>query len=490
MQRPNSLSMLAFGVLANAATAALLPAQVVTPKTLPVHQAEQFQIFPSSRAGMANVTVALDDSLLDAFVNPARATRIGNTAVFAMPYTHGVSGSRGGGKTLPTGAFWTSGRWAGTALIALQELDRAGPARWGPLSERTAMNQYAAGSVARRLGDATAVGVSAYWAGLGAIDGVDLLYAGSDTIRQDGSVVELRGGLAKHWPNGRALDLIATHSLTDMTHDVHYTTWTWDPIARTPNVTRRRELNEDRTRLWSAHARYQLPVGPAGWRLGWTGTATRLTHPKIPNYEIMNVPRDPGTTYGYNAGAGISHVTGNATFGLDVILEPIFSETWADAARDTVTVSGRVIAKGGKTVENRFRFNNAIMRIGFGNDPARPDSGVALGYQLGVGVHAINYRLEQTNNVLETDRSQREHWMEWSPTIALRFRVRALDVEYGFRRTCGTGGCDAGTQQFWGVERLASVPDAGGIIAAPSRPIDFESGVSSSHRFSIIIPVR
>ena len=49
--------------------------------------------------------------------------------VFGMPFVHGVSEDRGGGRTLPLGAGWTGDRWAGTAIVALQQIDRAGPAR-------------------------------------------------------------------------------------------------------------------------------------------------------------------------------------------------------------------------------------------------------------------------------------------------------------------------------------------------------------------------
>ena len=50
--------------------------QLVTPKTVPIHQDEQFSIFPSLRAGMAGVGIALDDTLSDPFVNPAKTARV------------------------------------------------------------------------------------------------------------------------------------------------------------------------------------------------------------------------------------------------------------------------------------------------------------------------------------------------------------------------------------------------------------------------------
>src|SRR5688572_33391447 len=68
------------------------PAQVVTPKTVPVLQSGQFDIFPSARAGMGGAVIAVDDTLLDPFVNPAKATRIGVAHIFGAPFFHSISG--------------------------------------------------------------------------------------------------------------------------------------------------------------------------------------------------------------------------------------------------------------------------------------------------------------------------------------------------------------------------------------------------------------
>src|SRR5688572_13261944 len=147
-------------------------AQVVTPKTLPVLQSGQFDMFPSARAGMGGATIAVDDTLLDPFVNPAKATRIGVSHIFGAPFFHSVSGARGGGRSLPVGGGGSWGAWSATALFTLQQLDRAGPTWNLSTSERSAFNQYVAGSIARRLTPSTSVGLGVQLAGLDAIDGV------------------------------------------------------------------------------------------------------------------------------------------------------------------------------------------------------------------------------------------------------------------------------------------------------------------------------
>lgn len=483
-----------------AAVAALLapaaaPAQLVTPKTVPVHQSAQFQIYPSARVGLGGVSIAVDDTLADPFVNPAKAARLTESAIFTLPFAHTVTGSRGGGLTLPFGGYLVGGRWAVAGVAALQQLDRVGPVWNRPTSERTATNRYAALSIGHRLDERTNVGLSLFGAEIGAIDGVDLLYGGSDRIDQSGSLADVRLGMTREMGEERTLELLVLHSRTSMTHDVHFPElfrWEWEPGMQVPREIliqeERQERNEDRTHIWGAHAGYTLPLGSEGWRAGVIATANRLSHPKIPNYVLQNIPRDPGTTYSFNTGVGVSRAMGNLRVAFDAVYEPIWSETWADAAWDTTTASGRTIGAGGKTVENSFRFSNVKLRGGIGRERARGEGESTFGYQFGLAVHAIDYTLEQTNNVLESFRTQREHWVEWTPSLALRYRSRDIEISYGFAFTCGTGGC---APTFGGEDTdVVAPPSSGGIIAAPSRPLFFESGTAFTHRLVLVLPIR
>lgn len=467
-------------------------AQLVTPKTVPVHQSEQFDIFPSSRPGTAGIGIALNDTLLDPFVNPAKATRVLGGRVFGVPSSHDVSGDRGGGRTLPLGGMATIGPWSVAGVAALQQLDRAVRVWNLPTSERTATNRYLMGSVARRLGDGLALGASAFSADLGAIDGVDLLYAGSDRIEQHGSVTDLRLGLLKEWSDERALELLVLHNRTNMVHDVHFPVLRrWDPQTGRPlpEEPERSEHNADRTHIWGAHAGYTIPV-KEGWRVGWIGTANRLSHPKIPNYVIMNIPRDPGTTYAFNAGMGAAYAVGPVSFAMDFVYEPMWSETWADAAEDTATAAGGVIRKGERTVENRFRFSNGKLRMGMGRELAMGrDSASSLGVQFGLSVYSIDYELEQTNHVLDSYREQREDWMEWTPSLAVSLRGRNLELAYTVRLTCGASGCDV-PFPFAMEETRTVAPDAGGIIAAPSGPLFIDGGSVWAQRVMVTVPIR
>ena len=466
-------------------------AQLVTPKTVPVFQDEQFNVVPSSRPGLANSFIALEDTLGDPFMNPAKVTRLRGVSVAAAPFTHHVTGERGGGQTFPVALFAAGGEWAGGVLAAFQNLERAGPTFNRPTNARTSNNQYVAGMLARRTGSLS-VGVGASHAGLEAIDGVDLLYAGSDRIEQHGSVNELRLGVLKEFGVGHSFELLGMHNRTDMTHDVHFTTWTWNPVLQQPIVTVRQEQNLDETHIWGVHSRYYRPVGTDGWRVGGLLTANRLSHPKIPNYVLQNIPRDPGDTYGYNVGIGAARLAGPSSFFVDLIVEPMRSETWGDLAHDTVDVGGVVLPAGAKTIENSFNFHNSKARIGAGHVfPVNADSSHTLSLDAALSVYTIGYGLRQTNNVARTTRQQAERWAEMSQSVGIRFRSRDIEVSYAFRRTCGNQGC--GEDENRGMIFAAgdfALASAGGIIAAPSAPLFLQSGTQSSHRFGVVVPIR
>ncbi|MBA3670668.1 MAG: hypothetical protein H0W68_01420 [Gemmatimonadaceae bacterium] len=477
------------GIFALLALSGAARAQLVTPRTLPVFQDEQFDIYPTSRPGLAGVSIALDDTLADPFTNPAKATRLRGVTIIGAPYSHAVSDRKGGGRTLPIGLVASNGRWSGVALGAIQQLDRAGVAQFNaPSSKRTASNQYITASLARRTTDGLSIGASGYRASLGAMDGVDLLYAGADRIEQEGSVTDVRIGAVQEWAPGHALELVVLHNSTNMTHDVHYTDFFFNQQTRVATTTSRSEVNPDRTQIWGVHTEYTQPVGSEGWRLGALATANHLLHPKIPNYSLQNLPRDPGTTTAFNLGFGAAHIGGATTFALDVIAEPMTSDTYAEAAAPVTAAGGAQIPVGGKTVENAFIFSNSRIRVGVGHDfitESAKHGGLTL--NLGLAVYSISYRLTQRNNLLNTVRKQNEGWAEWTPQLGLRYRSRELELSYAYMRNCGNESCAPMGDR---VTLQGAAVSSGGIIAAPSSPLFLRSGQETSHRLTIAIPVR
>ena len=467
--------------LALAATATT-GAQLVTPKTVPLHQDEQFAIFPSAYAGMAGVSIALDDTLADPFANPALATRVRRGAVFVTPYVHGVSAGHGGGNTLPFGAAGAAGSWAGTMVVALQQINQPATTIGG--IPQPASNQYGSFVLARRLEHGISVGASAYVAGLNAMDDLDLLYAGSDRLTQSGTLRDYRLGFTKDWGE-RRFDAVLVTNRTNVSQNVHYTFYTRDSVNETTRITQFAEDNVDETTIWGAHTQYVQPVGD-GWRVGWLATANRLSHPKIPDYRIQNIPRDPGNTTAFNIGAGASHREGADLVAIDVIMEPMYSRTWGTAANDTAVASGGVLHAGERTVDNRFTFSNVHLRFGASHDFAvSRDSATAWTIQYGLGAYVIKYRLRQDDHVQQTNRIDDRAWTEWTPSIGLSHRTRAFTVRYNYHRTCGPSACiDIGTGD------RVTVPASGGIIAAPAEGRWIEGATVHVHQLMITVPIR
>jgi hypothetical protein len=291
-------------------------AQLIPIKTVPVAEGDQFGFFPSANLGMAGVSIALDDPLLDPFSNPAKAARLRGTHFFGSPTFYSVSSNAGGGRTLPLGGFVQRGSSFAGMMLALQEVSAArrdpffvaqeviggfvsspdvAPQEQFPTTPRTRTNQYATAVLGRVLPEAKlSLAASVFWSGLSAVDGVDLLYAGSQSIKQFGQSLDFRVGMLKELAGDQSLEAVVVHNRFAVTHDVTYVDRFWDPNLRQTVPRPRLEHNPDRTNTWGLHLQYRLPLADSGARIGAVFTANRAAHPKIPNYEIMAIPRDPG----------------------------------------------------------------------------------------------------------------------------------------------------------------------------------------------------
>ncbi|MBI1967307.1 MAG: hypothetical protein HYS40_04905 [Gemmatimonadetes bacterium] len=482
-------------------------AQLISIKTVPVAQGDQFAIFPSHNLGMGGVSIALADTLLDPFVNPAKGARLGVARFFGAPVFYSVSTEAGGGRTLPLGALLRAGSWYGGLSLALQEVDASRRNVSPPIFIRLASDAMAQsvpdlGPDARSHGNTFALAMlgkvlpaarlslagSVLWARLTAVDGADLLYAGSDHVRQFGHAVDVRLGVLKEWAGDRSLEALVLHTRYGMTHDVTYLDWFWDPGTQQVLLRPRVERNLDRTNTWGLHLEYERPLTAPGWRIGWLATGNRMSHPKIPNYEIMNIPRDPGHSNAYNFGIGISKQRGAATFGIDAIYEPIWSTTWADALAPITTRLGDTIPAGGRTIENHFRFSNALLRMGVSRELEVRGLGRAAALQLGLVVRSTRYWLRQYDHVQVSRRNQEEWWLEWTPTWGVSLRFPELEIRYRGRLTSGTGRPGvAGTASF-GVDDRAFA--TAGILVAPSGPLTLDQVRVVTHQVSLSLPLR
>lgn len=505
------LALTAFSLLGGSANA-----QIVQIKTLPMAEGDQFAFFPSARSGMAGLSIALSDSLLDPFLNPAKGARLKTASFFGSPTFYSLSRNAGGGQTLPIGGLLTSKRSFGGALVALQQVDKnrsdvnlifpgsfldsrsSSVAPVFPTAEqsRSQQNQYGFAMFGQRFERAKlSLAGSFFWAGLRRIDGVDLLYAGSQSVKQRGKALDARLGALKEWEGGQSLEAVFLHGRLDMAHDVAFADQFWDPNRRTTTFGPRFEHNIDRSSTWGLHLAYQRPIADSGWRMGAVLTTNLLSHPKLPNYEIAEVvqaiPWDPGHSAAYNVGVGVSHSRGPTTFGLDAIYEPILSHTWGEAPMPLETALGGTIPAGGKTTENHFRFSNGIVRAGVAQDLLRLE-GVEypLQVQLGIAVHSIHYWLKQFDHVQLSSRRQEEKWMEWTKTWGLNLRTSTLELRYLGRLTTGVGRPGIAANRERGLVLAAAAPAASNIIAAPSGPLTLTDIRVLTHQISVSLPLR
>jgi hypothetical protein len=485
-------------------------AQLISIRTVPVSQAHQFQIFPSRTLAMGGVSIAVADSLLDPFTNPATGMRLSATRFFGSPSAYNVSSNAGGGRSLPVGALARRDSWFGGVWLALQQVDltqRPGlppgflvdaclnctsfaprTIETGP-TERSQGNNFAFAMAGRELAPGLSLGGSVLWSKLNAVDGVDLLYAGSSSIDQYGHALDARLGIVKEWSGERIMEALVLHNRFGTTHDVFFMEQFWNPGTRQFQPRARLERNLDRTNTWGMHVEYEQPLSATGWRAGGLATVNRMDHPKIPNYAIMNIPRDPGHSSAFNFGFGLSRTWAGSTFGVDLIYEPIWSHTWADAASPVETERGTIIPKGGMTIENHFRFGNGIARLGLSQDVRIDESDLLAGFQLGLAMHRIHYWLDQHDHVRGTDRRHEQAWTELTPTWGFSLRFPELEVRYQGTLTDGTGRPGIAQNFFPGLDtNLASVGT--NILAAPSGPLTLENVTVTTHQISISLPIR
>jgi hypothetical protein len=209
-----------------------------------------------------------------------------------------------------------------------------------------------------------------------------------------------------------------------------------------------------------------------------------MNHPKIPNYVIQNIPRDPGHTKAIGFGLGVAKERHGSQVAVDLVVEPIRSHTWADAASAVVTPTGP-IAAGDKTVENWFRFGNVTLRGGLAHQ-FDLEGQQALSIRFGLGIQSVHYSLSQSNYLTATDRRADQSWTEIKPTWGLSYRFSWGELHY---RGSAIGRSLSDILGARGDD--VTVVDPGPIVAAPNVDVgDLFRSVIVSHQFSLSIPIR
>lgn len=465
-------------------------AQLISIKTVPLASGDQFALFPSQNAGMAGASIAAEDLLGEPFVNPAKAGRLSGSYLILTPTYYRISNDLGSGRTLPFHLFSNYGEWFGGLSMAIQQLRPADiSSSFNTGQEQMINNSYLNFIAGKKLNDSDwSVGGAVFWSALNAVQGVDLLYPRSQRIDQSGNIYNFKFGLLREWQDHRQLEILALLNYIDLKHEVTYGYSEFLSMRITDMYAERVQVNHDKTKTWGIHLGYRQPLAQSDWKFGAIFTANVKTHPKIPNYELMNIPRDPGNSWAYNIGLGFCKSVPTSTIALDLIYEPIYSYTWANAVQEIQTSNGHKIYPGQKTVNNDFEFSNFILRFGLSNNQ-RP-----LGFQLGLGVHSISYWLDQKDYVQEKRRKQYEQWKEWTASWAFVWQSEPFEMRYLVQLTSGTGrpGVSGGGLIFGDMRADAAADYAASndLLLAPSGSLTVQEAWVVRHQVSIIVPLK
>lgn len=202
-------------------------------------------------------------------------------------------------------------------------------------------------------------------------------------------------------------------------------------------------------------------------------------HPKIPNYALANLPRDPGNSSAYNIGVGIVRSGERATFGFEYIFEPITSYTWAEAGTDPY------LPASFKTVENFFDFYNHIVRAGLSTHT----DFAWLDYRLGVQLHFNKYNLKQNDNVFHTYRKTNESWLETTLCGGLTINLSNFRILYSLEVTLGDGivGTDGGLITF---DNFSSSGSSSDFLIAPYGSLVIDQIPLISQQISFVYNLR
>jgi len=485
--------------------------QVIAVKTAPIADGGQFAFLPSANLGMGGLSIALPDSALDPFINPATGARLSGVRVFGAPTFFSVTRKAGGGLTLPLGASLSKGRWFTQLLVAMQDIDRTGNdgAVISPLAaaadsrapqptndvapppneeKASRENRYVHGMIGRRLGHGFSLASSASWWHLNMVDGVELYYPANDQVRQHGEASDVRIGVLKEFGPGHSIEAVALHNRFAMNQDVASTETLWDPTLRQFTSRARIEPNADETDTWGLHLSYLRPLADSTWHIGAILTANRINQPRLPAYDIPEVPADASRAQAYNIGAGISRSTSQLVAGFEAIYEPIWRQSWVRADEPTEARDGTPIDAGANVLENDFRFHNAIARLGLGF--AVPIVGEhALTFEAGGQLRAIRYRLEQQDVIQGARVSSTQGWNEWTRSWGVSYRFAGAAVQY--RGNLTTGASRPGFDDDGGVVAFAPGIDLRPCCGQPFPfGLKFDDVRTTTHQISFSVPIR
>lgn len=476
-------------------------AQLIPVRVVPIAQADQFGIFPSVNFGMANVSIAMADSLLDPFQNPALGLRVRRAVYFGAPTFFAVTNEAGSGQTYPLGVLARKGRVFFGGMLALQEINPArsrqepfpppievlsgssfAPVTFNAEPNQTEDNVYGHAMAGYSLPGQVTIAASGARSNLRAMEGTELLFAGSHKVRQRGDHSELRIGLLKDWGQ-RSLEVVALDRRFDMSYVAGYAEQYWDPATRQPRTQTRDVRTSMDSRTTGLHVEYDVPVRDSTWRAGAVFTVNDIRDSKAPYYEFMGIPLDPSRTRAFNVGVGLSRRRGPVTLALDAVLEPI----WRRSTGPVDTNSLAIFAPGTNVEDSYFKFRNVVVRGGIARDIVVAGSDNRLRLQFGAQLRNVNYTLEQHDRLNGVYRERKNNWREWTHAWGTSLIFPRFEFGYQLRLLSGMG--RIGVPPADGTV-VMGVPDIAGFPGTVTQNITLYPVRVASHQMFFRVPIR
>jgi hypothetical protein len=450
---------------------------------------------------MGNLSIAFDDPLGDLFFNPAKASSLTGLVLFTSPTRNswsnddnrpvitalGSSRYPGASVTsIPFGGFLGSDDIFAGGLIAHQayraesSFGQPSVVPAGILQNETknaiGNNTYLFGLFGTRILERNlSIAGSLSWARYNAMDGVDLLYPGSVDLTQEGWTLESKVGAIGRLNERDRLEFVLGWSILKATHLVTYPNTIF--IKQAPTFLYRTEINKDESDEWLLQASYKHAMA-RGWVLGVSITVNWKEHPKIPNYDLANIPRDPGTSVAYNLGFGAVWSDPKSSWGIEYIYEPIATNTWAEAGEQPREPTNLLLPPHFKTIQNFFDFTNHIIRAGYSSHTKLP----WLEYRFGAQLHIYRYSLEQQNNVTHTRRSLSTDWVETTLSGGMSATIADLRLIYTLQLVFGNGlvGTEGTAIPF------AATASANDILVAPTGNLVVNDITLVTHQLALV----
>jgi len=409
--------------------------QGISVKTIPLLTTDQFSLVPSFRDDMAGVSIAVRDGVADLFINPAKFDTAGHSQWFLFPrlnhwHDSQETSTRYNGSwpnqnlsqrsshstifSLPFGLFLRHRHLYTAVNTALQHVSSTSEqnAHFGasnyPISWR---GGYYVSSL--RI----TIGLGMDYVRIRGIDGVYLLYPNSVRLEQKGSARQFRWGTGGTLANGDQWSLLGSRYFYKI------------------RQTEQNILNKDENDGWLVQADYLKPVNNQ-LTVGFLITADWRYHPKIPEYPLAGIPRDPGNTRAWNVGLGLKWRNEATLWALDLIYEPIDVKTWADAATDRTLADGQIIHQGHVIMRNDYQFYNRLVRSGVQIQPA-----AWLCVATGAQVKVFTYDYYQNDFINRSERAAKPQrcWSEVNWTGGIKIKSGQFDVNYTLQLQLGSG---------------------------------------------------